>query len=305
MCNNQGYIKIWRGILDECLYEGERFPSALAWIDLLLQAEYTDGRKWRHRGQTFVLQRGQVAASIQELADRWNMSYKSARGLLDKWEDEGQIERNGFIPIITITNYDLYQNTEQGQAKCRADLDFEGTQNLTKKGTQNQQENKTLSIDYKNEEIKKGNQNAEQKGKQNAEQNHSERARYQINIKEKNKEKENNKLFSKKKDSEPKKVNYFVPPTIEEVQAYLTQNNITDIDAGAFIDYYESVGWVIGNKKMKSWRHAIGTWRRNNRNKQNTNPQYGKQHQTSGCSSDPKRGTTPSGKADAKGLFFE
>ncbi len=30
--------------------------------------------------------------------------------------------------------------------------------------------------------------------------------------------------------------------------------------AKRFFDYYESVGWVVGKNKMKSWRHAVSGW---------------------------------------------
>ena len=55
----------------------------------------------------------------------------------------------------------------------------------------------------------------------------------------------------------------FVPPTVEEVQAYLTEKGITDVDAEAFVAFYESKGWMVGKNKMQRWRSAITTWRRN------------------------------------------
>ena len=51
----------------------------------------------------------------------------------------------------------------------------------------------------------------------------------------------------------------FTPPTIDEVKAYCIERN-NSIDPEAFIDFYESVGWKIGNKPMKDWRAAVRTW---------------------------------------------
>lgn len=51
----------------------------------------------------------------------------------------------------------------------------------------------------------------------------------------------------------------FVPPTIDEVRSYCTENGYR-IDAEAFIDHYQSVGWKVGQKPMKDWRAAIRTW---------------------------------------------
>lgn len=56
----------------------------------------------------------------------------------------------------------------------------------------------------------------------------------------------------------------FRPPTYEEVKEYcFTRNN--QVDAQAFIDFYESKGWMIGKNKMKSWEAAIRTWEKNQR----------------------------------------
>ena len=54
----------------------------------------------------------------------------------------------------------------------------------------------------------------------------------------------------------------FAPPTVEEVQAYLAEKGVTDVDAEAFVAFYESNGWMVGRNPMKSWRAAITTWRR-------------------------------------------
>ena len=53
----------------------------------------------------------------------------------------------------------------------------------------------------------------------------------------------------------------FVKPTLSEVQAYSSERgNI--IDASAFVDYYESSGWMVGNKRMKDWKAAFRNWER-------------------------------------------
>ena len=51
----------------------------------------------------------------------------------------------------------------------------------------------------------------------------------------------------------------FKKPTVEEIAAYI-QERKSPIDAEAFYAYYESIGWKVGNKPMKSWKMAIVTW---------------------------------------------
>jgi hypothetical protein len=54
-------------------------------------------------------------------------------------------------------------------------------------------------------------------------------------------------------------------PTIEEVQAYITEKGY-HVDAQRFIDYYESNGWKVGRNPMKDWKATVRTWE--NRDKQ-------------------------------------
>lgn len=60
----------------------------------------------------------------------------------------------------------------------------------------------------------------------------------------------------------------FVPPTVEEVQAYCYEISAS-IDPSAFVDYYAAQGWVYGKagKQMMDWKAAVRNW--NRREKQN------------------------------------
>ena len=53
----------------------------------------------------------------------------------------------------------------------------------------------------------------------------------------------------------------FKKPTLDEVKNYciLRSNNI---DAEAFIDFYESKDWLVGKNKMKDWKACVRTWER-------------------------------------------
>ena len=50
-------------------------------------------------------------------------------------------------------------------------------------------------------------------------------------------------------------------PTVEEVRAYCDEKGYRDVDPQQFVDYYDSVGWVVGKsrKPMRSWKGAIGS----------------------------------------------
>lgn len=55
----------------------------------------------------------------------------------------------------------------------------------------------------------------------------------------------------------------FTPPTVEEVKEYLVLVG-SQVDAEAFVAFYESKGWMVGKNKMKSWKAAIVTWEKRN-----------------------------------------
>jgi hypothetical protein len=50
-------------------------------------------------------------------------------------------------------------------------------------------------------------------------------------------------------------------PDIDTVQSYCAERR-NGIDPVAFVDYYDSVGWMIGKKPMKDWQAAVRTWER-------------------------------------------
>ena len=66
---------------------------------------------------------------------------------------------------------------------------------------------------------------------------------------------------SDKDIKEKDKKKRFVKPSLDEVKAYCQKRN-NSVDPEAFIDFYESKGWKIGNQPMKDWKAAVRTWER-------------------------------------------
>ena len=78
----------------------------------------------------------------------------------------------------------------------------------------------------------------------------------------------------KKKES----IGRFAPPSFDQVSEYCTERS-NGIDPQAFIDFYESKGWMIGKNKMKDWKAAIRTWeQRNNAPKKEDNDNEIRKH---------------------------
>lgn len=64
----------------------------------------------------------------------------------------------------------------------------------------------------------------------------------------------------------------FTPPTIEEVHDYCMEHGYK-VDAEAFVNFYESKGWMVGKNKMKKWQSAVANWARRDAEKK---PAYSK-----------------------------
>lgn len=73
----------------------------------------------------------------------------------------------------------------------------------------------------------------------------------------------NTKQECKNDKNEKKNTGRFAPPSLKEVSNYIQENNYS-VDAGSWIDFYESKGWMVGKNKMKSWQAAVRTWHKRN-----------------------------------------
>lgn len=78
----------------------------------------------------------------------------------------------------------------------------------------------------------------------------------------------------------------FVPPTLEDVQAYCSERG-NGVDANAFVDYYTANGWKVGRNKMRDWKASVRYWERN---KINSTPTKSKPAQKSVT---PQRSCSP------------
>jgi len=110
----EGWVKLHRQIAENKLWLAEPFTKAQAWIDLILLANHKDG-EFLCRGIWVKVKRGQVGWSEVKLAERWRWSRGKLRRFLGELKTEQQIgQQNGNVTsLITITNYEQYQRTEQ------------------------------------------------------------------------------------------------------------------------------------------------------------------------------------------------
>ncbi len=76
-----------------------------------------------------------------------------------------------------------------------------------------------------------------------------------------------------------KKTNIFVPPTLEEIEAYCKERN-NGVDAKHFFDYYSAGDWVDAKgNKVKNWKQKLITWEKSSKTAKKQDKQPSKQEE--------------------------
>lgn len=122
-----GWIKISRKLNEHWLWEdAERLKW---WLDLLLMAAWDD-KKTMHDTHVFTLKKGQIIASVSFLCERWGKSNKTIVKFLHLLEQEQMIMRTTLhrqTPIITISNYESYQERNDSKVQTTVHSTVHGT----------------------------------------------------------------------------------------------------------------------------------------------------------------------------------
>lgn len=106
-----GWVRIYRELWDEYGFFSQPFCKNMAWIDLIMLANYAPGTIYK-RGITVNLNRGDMGVSQDELAKRWRWSRGKVIRFLDELETKHWIvqQGNNVTTCITIVEYEKYQN---------------------------------------------------------------------------------------------------------------------------------------------------------------------------------------------------
>jgi hypothetical protein len=93
-----------------------------AWLDLVASAAWKR-HSYDNRGHTVMLERGQMPASVEFLANRWNWSIKTTRTFLNRLQSEGMttmgMSSGRLAKILTICNYEAYQTSALPRGQVR------------------------------------------------------------------------------------------------------------------------------------------------------------------------------------------
>ncbi len=113
MSTENGYVKIYRDMLDNPVVckDNDYFR---VWLYLLLTATHK-GYSAMFNGKKIELKAGQLITGRKSIAEKCNISESKAERILKSFKIERQIEQQTCNKhrLITILNWDKYQNSEQ------------------------------------------------------------------------------------------------------------------------------------------------------------------------------------------------
>jgi len=225
----EGWITLHRKILDNSLWTCEPFSRGQAWVDLILLANHKNSFFYI-RGIKVEVERGQFARSEATLAARWKWSRTKLRKFLNDLKKEQQIEKqaNNVIQIITIVNYDLYQQKEPQPI---------------------QQKNRKKTAEEPQKDLYNNDNN----------DNNEENLSQEIFL-------ESKKLPAP--PALEKQSKKFIKPSLKDVRDYFYERSgngdYSKEHSEKFHDFYESKGWKVGGDKMVSWKASVRNWIRGN-----------------------------------------
>lgn len=106
MCAITGWIKLYRKMLDDHLFSGEKYDRFHAWVFLLVSAVYKDCTL-RFGGSIVSLSAGQYVCTVSGLAKQWGWDRRTVLSFLTRLSEDGRIafEIVKTHTIITIIDY--------------------------------------------------------------------------------------------------------------------------------------------------------------------------------------------------------
>lgn len=147
-----GWIKLHRKLLEHPLFKD---PQALTlWVQLLLRANHKDARIMV--GNSFVdIKRGQFLTGRDKLSEYTGINRSKLERLLKLLESEQQIEQQKTTKyrIISIVNYDKYQDAEQQVSINRATSEQQVSTNKNDKNVKNDKKEIVKRTQFKKPEL--------------------------------------------------------------------------------------------------------------------------------------------------------
>lgn len=218
---DNGWIKLYRDLIGKAIWTLSTPEQKVILITLLLMANH-EAKDWEWKGRRFVCKPGQVITSLEAIA---------------KEAGKGVSIKNVRTALMRFQNFGFLANESTKQSRLITICNWDSYQQVE------EPTGKQTGKRPANDRQTTGKQVATNKNDKNDKKN----------IKERDKE--------KSEIQKPQSSARFLPPTLQEVEAYIRERDYS-IDADRFVDYYTSNGWMVGKNRMKDWQAAVRSWAR-------------------------------------------
>jgi len=229
----EGYIKLFRKLQNWEWYKNTNTKAVF--LHCLLKANYQD-KRW----QGEIITAGSFVTSLQKMADELCLTVSQTRTAIFNLRSTHDIaiKTTNQNTTITVLNWAVYQSNDTSE----------------------------IAYEIANETHDISQTNRTQVSKQIATTN-----KYK-ELKELKKE-ELKEIDTKKNPRKRVPPTAFVPPTLEEIIAYVQERKST-VDAKRFYDYFTTGAWkdAKGNQ-VKNWKQKLITWETRNGNSNNAKPE--------------------------------
>src|SRR5579885_586770 len=110
---SEGYVKIYRSIQDNIIWQDKPYSKGQAWVDLILRANHKEG-KFLIGNQEIIIKRGELVTSILQLSEDWGWSRKKISSFLDYLELGKFLEqkRNNKYTHLKLCQYCVFQDDD-------------------------------------------------------------------------------------------------------------------------------------------------------------------------------------------------
>lgn len=217
-------------------------------LHLLLTANWEDGK---FKG--IEIPRGSLITGRKKLSKETGLSEQEIRTALTKLKSTNEItiKTTSKYSIISIQNYDIYQQNDQQPSQVATKYQPSSNHNHRYIDIQNNKLNEFNLYNNFSENLKCDCICKSTKTKC------LRRSSFNIDGKNYCNQHARELIPDLKIDDKTK----FKKPTVEEVQDYVDEKSL-NVSAESFIDYYNANGWKIGKNSMKDWKATVRNWNR-------------------------------------------
>lgn len=150
---SKGWVKVYREIMENDLWEDKPFARGQAWVDMIMLANHKD-HEFLFNSTFLNVTPGTVVTSKRMLGERWGWSRTKVTKFLNELEMVEMISQKSDTKktVIKLINYEKYQGIVEGTGNVK-EPQYEHQKNIRK--TSKKRQKNTNKNDKNDKELKK------------------------------------------------------------------------------------------------------------------------------------------------------